>query len=90
MAEELVKLYVSGSCGPCQQVKKLISEGKFNRDRVDIIDVESDEGFPLIEKLGLTKVPMAMKGTEVCNLSLDEDGTLIITCPGEEEASNEL
>jgi hypothetical protein len=86
MSEE-VKVYVSGSCGPCQQVKKLIGEGKFNRDKVDLIDIETDENFPLIEKMGLTRVPSAMKGTEHCELALEED-ILIITCPGEEQ--NEL
>jgi hypothetical protein len=88
MAEETVKIFVSGSCGPCQQVKQLVSEGKFNRDKVDIIDVETEEGFPMIEKMGLNKVPTAMKGTDHCDLSLDGE-TLIITCPGEEQEEAE-
>lgn len=82
MAEEEIKIFVSGSCGPCQQVKAAVAAGKFNASKVDLIDVETDEGFPNIAKFGLTKVPTAMKDGKTCNLALDGD-ILIIDC-GEE------
>ena len=82
MSDE-VKLYISAGCGPCQKVKEMVEAGKFNREKVDVIDVSTDEGYPAIEKLNIAKVPAAYKGTEQCNLSLDED-ILIIECPGDE------
>ena len=82
---EPVKIFVAGNCGPCQEIKQKVAEGKFNQSQVDLIDVETDEGFPYIEKLGLTQVPTAMKGGQKCDLSVEDD-TLIIKCPGDDTA----
>jgi thiol-disulfide isomerase/thioredoxin len=82
--DEKVKLFVSGGCGPCQAVKQMVAEGRFNLDDVEIIDVTTEEGFPWIKKLGLQKVPTAMKGAKVCKLLIDGE-TLVIDCDGEHE-----
>jgi glutaredoxin len=82
MPDEEVTVFVSGSCGPCQEVKRFIEEGKFNLAKVKVIDLETPEGFPFIAKLGLTKVPAAFKGTQSCKILSDEE-TLVIDC-GEE------
>ena len=79
MSDEKVVVYVSGSCGPCQEVKRYIEEGRFNLAEVEIIDLETEEGFPFIAKLGLTKVPAAFKGDKVCKILADEE-SLIIDC----------
>lgn len=81
MEQGKVTVYVAGSCGPCKQVKRLIGKGKINRP-VDIIDVETEQGFPLIEKMGLSKVPAAYLGETQCNLSFSKDGqALVVECP---------
>ena len=84
-AVEKVKVFLSSNCGACQEVKRMLEAGKFNLADVEIIDVSTKEGFPMIEKLGLTKVPTAMKGNEVCKLLMDDE-SLIIDCNGETAA----
>jgi glutaredoxin len=82
MSDDTIKVFVSSGCGPCAQVKKMIEEGRFNLSRVDMVDVSTDEGFPYIEKLGLTKVPSAFKGSKECKILSDEE-TVVIDCDGE-------
>lgn len=79
MAEEKVTLFVSEGCGVCKEVRKLVEEGKFNLEKIDVVDVASEEGFPNVEKLGLTKVPVAFKGTQECKLLMDGE-SLFIDC----------
>lgn len=82
--QETVKLYLSNHCGPCQEVRGLIEAGKFNRDKVDVIDLAEESNFHFITDLNLSKVPTAMQGAEVCNLSIEDD-VLLIDCPGDEK-----
>lgn len=83
--KERVKVFVSNSCVPCEEVKQLVKDGRFNREEIDLIDLETEEGFPWIEKLGLKRVPSAYIGKKSCKIEIDhEENTLIITCPGEE------
>ncbi|MDZ4230253.1 MAG: hypothetical protein U1B77_00360, partial [Dehalococcoidales bacterium] len=84
---ELIKVVISGSCEPCQEVKQLISEGRFNKDEgdVDLIDLETEEGFGWMEKLGLTQVPTAYKGKKRCDLRIDDkERLLVIDCDQKE------
>ncbi len=85
---ELVKVFVAGGCGPCQEIKQLIEEGRVSED-IDLIDVTSDEGYPYIEKMGLSKVPSAYRGTQECKLQIDdEEHLLIVDCGSEEVPTN--
>lgn len=86
-----VKIIVAGSCGPCLEVKQLIEEGRFNQDvgEVDLIDLETEEGFPWMEKLGLQKVPTAYKGKRECDLRIDDkERLLIINCDQKEDEND--
>ncbi len=90
--EENVKLFVSGGCGPCEQVRQLISEGKHNLGKIDIIDLMTEENRHFIDELKLQKVPTAMKGEKTCNLLFDGE-SLLIDCademnPGEPDGDN--
>jgi len=79
---EPIKVFISGHCRPCQRAKKLIEEGKFDAEEVELIDLETEEGFPYIEKLGLNKTPSAYRGTQRCRMSYDRnEPMLIIECP---------
>ena len=81
-----IKVFVSKNCGPCHLVKDLIEQGKFNAEEIELLDLETDEGFAYIEKLGLTKVPSAYKDGQACNLAIDrKNNILILQCPGDEE-----
>ncbi len=80
MPKQKVKVFISSSCGPCQTVKDAIASGKFNLEDVELIDLESDEGFPYIEKMGLSKVPAAFLGKKQCDINVTEDGGIFIDC----------
>ena len=80
---EKIKVFISNHCGPCKKVRELIEQGKFNTEEVELIDLETEEGFPYIERLGLNKTPSAYIGTNKCRLSFDKNEPfLIIECPG--------
>ncbi len=79
MAEEKVKLYVAGSCGPCKEVKKLIAEGKVNIKNIQIIDLEEGDNYKMLPELNLSRVPSAFQGDQTCELSL-QNGKLVIDC----------
>ncbi len=81
---EPVRLFLSSSCGPCQEVRKMVEEGKFNLSiPPEIIDVTTVENHHFIADLGLQKVPTAMKGGETCEL-LSDGESLMIRCPGDD------
>lgn len=80
--DDKVRVFISGSCGPCKEIKQLIEEGKFNQEEVDVLDLETEDGFPWLERMQLTRVPAAYKGKQSCELEIDtETNSLIITCP---------
>ena len=86
-AKAKVKVFIAAGCGPCEELKEAIKAGRFNVEGVDLIDVESKEGFPYIKKLGLTKAPAAYLGTKECELFINrEDNSIFIECPDGDKA----
>ena len=82
MAKAKLRIFISSSCGPCQEIKEAIEAGRFNAEGIDLIDVESKEGFPYIKKFGLTKAPSAYLGKKECEMFINrEDMSLFIDCP---------
>lgn len=79
--DDKVRVFVHEACGHCQEVKRLVSEGKFNQEDVELIDTASEEGFPYVEKFQLGYVPAAFKGDKVCNLRIDRENDILdINC----------
>ena len=82
--EKIVKLFIGSHCSPCQKLKELMTEGKFlvdgEKGKVDMVDVETEEGFLNIEKYNLELIPAAIdeKGDH-CSVSI-EDETVVIEC----------
>lgn len=81
-----VKVYTSKSCGPCEEVRKAIEEGKFGGvEEVELVDIETDEGFEEFSKEILSKgdgaVPSAYKDGKKCTISITDDSHLIFSCP---------
>jgi hypothetical protein len=70
--KEKIKVFVSGSCAPCGEVKRLIQEGRFTAEDVDLIDIETADGFAYVEKMKLLHID-------------EEQNALIITCPDTQE-----
>ena len=84
-----LQIFIAEHCSPCQDLKAAVEAGKFGTD-VEIIDVESEEGFPYIEKLGLTEVPSAFFKGKKCLVHYKDDG-LQLECPddSQEATTNE-
>lgn len=64
------KIFIAEHCQPCEQIKQLASEGKL--DDVEIVDVESEDGFPYIDQLGIDRVPIGYKDGQFCMIEIDE------------------
>ena len=80
-----IRVFVAENCQPCIPIKELINEGKIDAD-VEMIDIESEEGYQYIEKLKLDGVPAAYDGSNPCRMQInEEDGILNIICPGDEK-----
>lgn len=89
-ADKALRVFVSDHCAPCQQVKRAIQEGKFQGE-VEMVDIETDEGFIKFKEevlsLGDGAVPSAYKEGKKCLISIAEDDSLFINCPTDPPAS---
>jgi len=82
MPKKKLRVFVSAGCGPCSEIKAAIEAGRFNAEDIDLIDVETKEGFPFIKKFGLTKAPAAYLGKKECEMFINrEDNSIFIDCP---------
>jgi glutaredoxin len=95
MADKKIKLFVGGHCPPCEEVKKLVQDGAFVIDgeegaQVDMIDIETEEGFPYIEKHQLTGIPRALdEQGKQCKIGIDrENNVVVFDCGQSEPESN--
>ena len=84
MAEK-IRVYIAGNCGPCEDIRKMVQEGKAP-EGVELVDIETDEGFAEFTAEVLTHgdggVPSAYKGGQLCEIFKDDqNNTLIIDCP---------
>lgn len=83
--KEAVKVYTAGHCTPCEEIKKSLSEGNFlvdgKAEAIDVIDIETDEGFAEAQKRELTAVPQAFRGSKTCAIKIDDESkTVLIEC----------
>ncbi|MDD5510832.1 MAG: hypothetical protein PHI12_08480 [Dehalococcoidales bacterium] len=82
----MIKVYVSEHCGPCKEIRERVA--KLGND-VQIVDIETDEGFADFTAAVLAKgdgaVPSAYKEGQKCKIMVEE-GTqdIQIVCPGDE------
>jgi len=82
-----VKVYVAAHCQPCEEVKRLLEKGLFSingaEGQVDLIDIETEEGFKQIFA-GMDAVPAAYLDGRKCRIKVDEESeTLVLECPSE-------
>ncbi len=81
-----VKIFVSSSCSHCQELKKLIESGQFTidgqADKVEVVDVDTEEGYLAVALYNLTAVPSAYsdKGNQCRILVNNENNALDIEC----------
>jgi len=77
-----IRVFVSEHCGPCQIIKDMIDRGQVSDKDLELIDIESDEGFPYIGEFALTGVPSAYKENQKCEIKIDQStDKLHIICP---------
>lgn len=80
-----IKLFVANHCLPCEPLKEMAKGGALGDD-VEIIDIESDEGFKKMAELDLDAVPSIYSQGGKCEIKYDKDGNIVdIVCPGSEE-----
>lgn len=78
--------YSATDCSPCKQLADMIKEGKVEADaNVELVDIETDEGFSRFEKEILSRgegaVPSAYFKGEECAIQIVDDEILKIQCP---------
>ena len=81
MANKRIVYYtVSDGCTPCEEIGKLIGEGKFSSpdtNEIDMVDIGTDEGFASFAKDVLAKdnggVPSAYLDGKKCRIEVDDD-----------------
>lgn len=88
MTKKTIVFYTAEGCTPCEEVSKLIQEGKFaspDADEIDLVDIGTDEGFGRFAKDVLSKndggVPSAYLDGKKCQIEKLDDNTLYIECP---------
>jgi hypothetical protein len=76
------RVFVAKHCGPCQIVKEMVERGQINDKDIELIDIESDEGFPYIAEFALSGVPSAYKDKQKCEIKIDQESNILhIVCP---------
>lgn len=76
------RVFVAKHCGPCHIVKDMVEKGQTSDKDIEIIDIESDEGFPYIVGFALSGVPSAYKEKQKCEIKIDQEANILhIICP---------
>lgn len=80
-----ITVFAAKNCLPCREVKDLIEKGRVS-EKVDLVDIETDEGFERFSKEVLSSgdgaVPSAYKDGMKCTIKIDEEKRIVIfDCP---------
>ena len=88
-----ITLYSHADCKPCQDIQKLIENGNVDAgdaEELEIVDIDTDEGFDRFEKEVLAKLPEGgespLPGAYLAGVSceitlVDDDKLVIFDCP---------
>lgn len=78
----MVIVYTAGHCTPCEEIKELLEKGQFlvdgEEESIDLIDIETDEGFDQAQKMELTAVPQAFRDGKQCHIKIDDESHIIL------------
>ena len=95
-SKKKIILFSHADCVPCQDIRKLIEKGEVDAgdaEELEIVDVDTDEGFNRFEKEVLSKLPDdgeaqlpgAYLAGMVCQIKMvDDDKFVIFDCPQKE------
>ena len=80
MGKRIVFYTSKDGCQPCEEIYKLVEEGKFystETDEVDLVDIGTDEGFQRFHDHILSKQPGAVPSAYLdgvkCQITVVED-----------------
>lgn len=81
-----IRVYTAKHCKPCLEIEELIKEGRFSGEDIELVDIETNEGFEKFRKEVLDfsdgAVPSAYKDGEKCLIRIDkENNNLLLECP---------
>ena len=81
-----IRIYTAKHCRPCHEVEQLIKGGKFSGDDIELVDIETNEGFEKFKKEVLDfsdgAVPSAYRDGKKCLIHIDEENnSLLFECP---------
>lgn len=96
-----LQIFTAESCAPCADIKEAIDSGKLsieglsrtevkNTD-IEVIDVTTEEGYPLIDEMGIDQIPVAYYEGRKCRILVDDETHAITLDCSEnlDEADNE-
>jgi len=77
-----IRVFVAKHCRPCHIVKDMVEKGQVSDKDIELIDIESDEGFPYIVEFALSGVPSAYREKQKCEIKIDQEANILhIVCP---------
>ena len=85
MPDDKVQIFTAPFCGGCEEVKDAVAAGQVevqgvpgNGHEVELVDLSSDEGYALVEELGLETVPAAFYQGQRCELLVDDEAHKVV------------
>ena len=82
-----ITIFTSKNCPPCQELEEKLEESNL-QDEVELVDIETDEGFLKFKEEVIDHrdgaVPTAYKDGKQCIIGYDEDDKLVLECPTDE------
>lgn len=90
---KIIRVFVSEHCKPCHIVERLVKEGRFEGEDIELVDIETNEGFAKFKQevldFGDGAVPSAYKEGKKCVISITEDDSLLFNCPTDPPSSEQ-
>lgn len=92
-AKKRITLFSHADCEPCKLIADLVQKGQIDAgdaEELDVVDIDTDEGFTRFEKEILAKLPEdgkaplpgAYMAGQLCEIKLvDDDKYVIFECP---------
>lgn len=89
---EPITVFTAEHCDPCHEIVDLLKKKSFASDvgaPINLIDIESEEGFEHIKDKKVEGVPSAQYKGKSCKLEVDEERRIVLITCGIEGAEDE-
>lgn len=95
MEKKRIVYYTASGCKPCEEVTRLINEGRVANseiDEIDMVDIETDEGFERFTKEVLSKghgaAPSAYLDGKKCQIEIHDEEIVVFNCPKDDSPAS--